>query len=627
MKREDSLERTPGRHARTGSSLDRRDAQPGKRTLTEAIAPDPSQAPRSAASPAAVSSGRAQAARSGPDAGAGRPTLDALFGGRAVQHRLAEAGRAAPCEVDEIHAAAARGVATPVSAMPHGDALQRAFGRHDISSIQAHVGPEAAAAARGMSAAAYATGPHVVFDGAPDLHTAAHEAAHVVQQRAGVHLTRGVGSSGDVYERHADAVADRVVGGGSAEVLLDQLAPGGAAAPAVQHALVDNGLGYHTDDREHAGTQHFTLVGGAIWQDQNNYRYRYHVNEELEVTQDPYGGGYPADHYWDTEHQVELIRHTGNAQNGDPLRIYVRGSNVNQWQQRWYYDGTHRYRQVPTQRVRWVNSLGQFVEELNGHLGVSHRVLTPDGLRVDKQYAVTKEGRNYVVPFKDLQQNFLPGLPAVFGGNVDPGETAQGAIGREIDEESGNGVALNALGGQLLQQQDGGNRYTIHDATVTTQAPNALLQEMGGTFEFTASAFVGHTGSYAAVLQQLLVVFAQHLAAQNLVAYLNHVAGLDPLAQTTWAQSSSMQALAAKIQQDVTAYTQGRDHARNGQLPLVGAHAEHQVAYAEYQQGNADARAGQAAANQEPAYTMGYADYVLALNPEDLMFREDGDFI
>jgi hypothetical protein len=39
----------------------------------------------------------------------------------------------------------------------------------------------------------YATGNHVAFKGAPNLHTAAHEAAHVVQQRGGVQLKGGVG--------------------------------------------------------------------------------------------------------------------------------------------------------------------------------------------------------------------------------------------------------------------------------------------------------------------------------------------------------------------------------------------------------------------------------------------------
>jgi hypothetical protein len=49
----------------------------------------------------------------------------------------------------------------------------------------------------------------------------AHEAAHVIQQRGGVQLKGGVGAVGDAHEQHADAVADRVVAGQSAEALLD----------------------------------------------------------------------------------------------------------------------------------------------------------------------------------------------------------------------------------------------------------------------------------------------------------------------------------------------------------------------------------------------------------------------
>jgi Domain of unknown function (DUF4157) len=52
-----------------------------------------------------------------------------------------------------------------------------------------------------MGATAYATGDRIAFAGAPDLHTTAHEAAHVVQQRAGVSLPGGVGQAGDAYER------------------------------------------------------------------------------------------------------------------------------------------------------------------------------------------------------------------------------------------------------------------------------------------------------------------------------------------------------------------------------------------------------------------------------------------
>jgi hypothetical protein len=84
--------------------------------------------------------------------------------------------------------------------------------------------------ARAMGAQAFATGNHVAFASAPDLHTAAHEAAHVVQQRAGVQLKGGVGEVGDTYERHADAVADRVVAGESAQELLDHHAAASSTA-------------------------------------------------------------------------------------------------------------------------------------------------------------------------------------------------------------------------------------------------------------------------------------------------------------------------------------------------------------------------------------------------------------
>jgi hypothetical protein len=119
-------------------------------------------------------------------------------------------------------------------ALPHLDAIQRSFGHHDVSGVQAHSGGQAAEASKAIGAEAYATGNDVAFASTPSLHTAAHEAAHVVQQRAGVQLAGGVGAAGDPYEHHADRVADRVVAGESAQGLLDQMAPatGGASGAA-----------------------------------------------------------------------------------------------------------------------------------------------------------------------------------------------------------------------------------------------------------------------------------------------------------------------------------------------------------------------------------------------------------
>jgi outer membrane protein OmpA-like peptidoglycan-associated protein len=129
---------------------------------------------------------------------------------------------------------AASGLTGASQPLPHGDRIQALFGRHSIAGVEAHVGGPAAEASRGLGAQAYATGSSVAFAGAPDLHTAAHEAAHVVQQRAGVHLKGGMGQPGDAHERHADAVADMVVQGKSAEGLLDQYGGSGGGGQAVQ---------------------------------------------------------------------------------------------------------------------------------------------------------------------------------------------------------------------------------------------------------------------------------------------------------------------------------------------------------------------------------------------------------
>jgi hypothetical protein len=158
-----------------------------------------------------------------------------------VQRKLAadpDAANLAPDRVREIAAAGTRG---PGGALPHLGTIQRLFGRHDVTGVRAHVDDAAAASAGAIGARAYATGDHVAFAGAPGLHTAAHEAAHVVQQRGGVQLKAAVGQAGDDHERHADEVADRVVAGASAEDLLDRYAATGATSLAVQ-LQVDPGL-------------------------------------------------------------------------------------------------------------------------------------------------------------------------------------------------------------------------------------------------------------------------------------------------------------------------------------------------------------------------------------------------
>ena len=138
----------------------------------------------------------------------------------AVQRKAA--GKAG---TESVHQIAAEGMRGPAGSLPYAGAIQASFGRHDVSSVQSYAAPEAASR---MGAQAYASGERVAFGGAPSLRTAAHEAAHVVQQRSGVQLSGGVGKAGDRYEQHADRVADTVAAGRSAEGLLDSMSGGGA---------------------------------------------------------------------------------------------------------------------------------------------------------------------------------------------------------------------------------------------------------------------------------------------------------------------------------------------------------------------------------------------------------------
>ncbi|HEY0988449.1 MAG TPA: DUF4157 domain-containing protein [Kofleriaceae bacterium] len=166
--------------------------RPGKRSLTQDLG-EPSRSP--------------------PPFSPGKRAL--TDGMRGVQMKSAPGSAAS---TGGIHDAAVRGVSSTTSALPYADQIQESFGpEHDVSKIQAHVGSDAPHA---MGAEAFASGNHVVFGGQPNLHTAAHEAAHVIQQAQGVNLYGGVGEAGDTHERHADAVADRVVAGQSAADLL-----------------------------------------------------------------------------------------------------------------------------------------------------------------------------------------------------------------------------------------------------------------------------------------------------------------------------------------------------------------------------------------------------------------------
>jgi len=263
-----------GKHSRveTGryqSVHDRAVPTPGKHTLTEML-------------PAATTSAPVQRkAKATPVMPTGpRSTIDDLFGGiqrigigeisrrehPPVQRsasglpflQLGSSMNAAPiqqrasgdnAEHDPVtvHDAALRGISTSATQLPYIEHIQRSFGKHDVSGVKAHVGGDAAASAREMGAQAYATGDHVVLGPRADLHTVAHEAAHIVQQRGGVQLNGGVDEIGDSYERHADAVADRVMRGECAETLLGDSGTTRTATSVVQRS--GNGRGQANMDK------------------------------------------------------------------------------------------------------------------------------------------------------------------------------------------------------------------------------------------------------------------------------------------------------------------------------------------------------------------------------------------
>lgn len=148
----------------------------------------------------------------------------------AVQEPAAQLQRSLGNRIVGRIARAAAGIQGPDAPYPHLARIQAAFGRHALGEIRAHVDPGAQTAARDLRARAYTLGSHVAFaEPQPSLRLAAHEAAHVVQQAAGVRLSDGVGHPGDPHEVHADRVAAAVVRGGDAEAELDRTPTGGGA--------------------------------------------------------------------------------------------------------------------------------------------------------------------------------------------------------------------------------------------------------------------------------------------------------------------------------------------------------------------------------------------------------------
>ncbi len=173
----------------------------------------------------------------------GKSRVHSRYGGYENQPIVQlKANNNAELDGPDAHEQAKKGTEGSGSQLPFVDTIQSAFGPHDISKVSAHTGGPAKEASEALGAEAFAAGGKVAFASSPSLHTAAHEAAHVVQQQSGVQLAGGVGREGDRYEQHADRVADLVVAGKSAvdvlNEMVDPLASGSLASEksdAVQH--------------------------------------------------------------------------------------------------------------------------------------------------------------------------------------------------------------------------------------------------------------------------------------------------------------------------------------------------------------------------------------------------------
>jgi hypothetical protein len=148
------------------------------------------------------------------------------------------------------------------------------FGSHDLSGVRAHVGGAAAEASRELGAHAYAYGDHIAFAGQPDIELVAHEATHVVQQRAGVSLKGIDGGANDAHEQHADAVATAVGRGESAAPLLAHLPTGSHGSSA---SIQRKGLGSPTSaaaPKPGGKERYLSRNAGPLWKAVGDYLQR-----------------------------------------------------------------------------------------------------------------------------------------------------------------------------------------------------------------------------------------------------------------------------------------------------------------------------------------------------------------
>ncbi|MGB8908522.1 MAG: DUF4157 domain-containing protein [Candidatus Cybelea sp.] len=132
---------------------------------------------------------------------------------------------------------ARQGVSGEPSPFPHLAEIQRSFGGlFDLRTARAHIDPAAVRSSQSLRAQAYTVGSDVAFAEPPSLETAAHEAAHVAQNRGNRAPTCGISRSGDFREAAAETIARRAASGASAADLVSRQSPGNGARIQRQEA-------------------------------------------------------------------------------------------------------------------------------------------------------------------------------------------------------------------------------------------------------------------------------------------------------------------------------------------------------------------------------------------------------
>jgi hypothetical protein len=134
----------------------------------------------------------------------------------------------------------------------------------DLAGVQVHTGAQAASAAAGLSARAFAYSSQIVLGAGErptDLGLMAHEVANVVQQRGAPAIQRSAPGQSDAYEREAQRASAAMLGGEPFSVRER------TSAPRVQGFLgidLPNPLNYLADKANNIpGFRMFTIVLGV----------------------------------------------------------------------------------------------------------------------------------------------------------------------------------------------------------------------------------------------------------------------------------------------------------------------------------------------------------------------------